>query len=112
MSEPEQRLLTEREFLCELYLLHSSRETEAALDLVLYWFDRNLCAGMCHACDSILSLLDVAAFDEDLLVGMAVATLPAKTRLPSRRSFIERAYSRLAPEIGNNEARKLFSELS
>jgi len=66
------------------------------LDEIYDWFDRCFCVSAWDEADAKLASMPVETWDEDRIVGVLCATLPAKDQLPSRKEFIQRAYIRLS----------------
>ncbi|MGE0551219.1 MAG: hypothetical protein AB7O24_26315 [Kofleriaceae bacterium] len=99
-------------FLQEVHALHSKGETDRALDAIFCWFDDELRGDRKSSCERALRMVDVDAFDEDLLVGFLSATFAARRFLPARAELVERVRVRLSREIGAAETNQLLRELS
>ena len=78
-----------------------SDNLDAALDAVLKTFDDLFLAGKFDEANSFLMEIDVNRLSVSLMVGILTATLPAKTQLPSRPTFvatIEAALRQIEPQ--------------
>jgi len=70
-------------------------QTDAALDLIYDQVDALLRSGDFAQVDVVLDKVDVGSVSPDLLLGLLTATLPARTRLASRRAFFRRVEEKL-----------------
>jgi hypothetical protein len=81
-------------FLSGANRLDKQGRTDSALDLVYDAIDDLLRRGDYPRLDHVLTEVPVADYSVDLLLGILTATLPGKSRLPSRSGFfgeVERA---------------------
>jgi hypothetical protein len=77
------------------FIQHANRldkhgRIDAALDLIYEKIDSLLRGGDFAEVDSILSRVETKSLSVDLLLGLLTSTLPARTKLPSRREFFAR----------------------
>lgn len=91
-------------FASQLLVLHRAGETDRALDLIFTWVDEQFHEEAWGRCDAILSSIDPAQLDEDLIVGFLTATRLAKRRLTARAGFATKARLRLTTLIGETDA--------
>ena len=82
-------------FLTRVQRLEKSGHIEAALDLLYDQIDGMLKAEKFKEVDIILLGLDVPSISLNLLLGFLTATLPARSKLRSRRWFFERVEAAL-----------------
>jgi len=78
------------EFIGRAGQLDRRGQTDAALDLIYDQIDTLLRSGDLPRIDAVLQRADVNSLSTDLLLGLLTATLPARTRLASRRGFFNR----------------------
>ena len=69
--------------------LDKSGKTDAALDLIYDNVDSLLSNGKYEELDLMLKSVDADLLPTDILLGLLTATLPAKTKLPSRSNFFQ-----------------------
>jgi len=74
-------------FVARARRLDEHRRTEAALDLIYDAVDQLMRDNQFERLDSMLVQTRVDDLSVDILLGILTATLPAKTRLPSRVAF-------------------------
>jgi hypothetical protein len=84
---------SQRDLVARARRLDEKGQTDAALDLVYDAIDEKLRNGEFQDVDSMLAALHVADLSCDLLLGVLTATLPAKSRLPSRRAVLSETES-------------------
>jgi hypothetical protein len=63
---------------------------DTALDLIYDKIDDLFLAGQFEEVDSLLGKIDIRGSSVDILLGFLTATLPAKSRLPSRAPFFHK----------------------
>jgi hypothetical protein len=73
--------------LVELRRLEASGDRNAALDLLYDRVDELMRTGQFEALDSLLQQVRLGDMSIDVLLGLLTATLPARSRLPSRQAF-------------------------
>ena len=95
----------------EIVRLYESGQTDAALDLIFRWTDHDLRYGGA-GCQTLLGIVAVEALDENVLVGLLMATAGGRSFVSSRAAFAERVRTRLASQIGTAEATQLVDELT
>jgi hypothetical protein len=78
-------------FLSRAHHLDTLGKTDAALDVVYESVDQLMRTGRFDELDEIVKHLQVVDFSRDLLLGILTATLPAKSRLPSRTELFRHA---------------------
>src|SRR6266436_6087207 len=71
-------------FVSRAHRLDTARHHNAALDLIYDSMDEMMRKGEFDSLNSLLANINVADLSVDLLLGLLTATLPAKSRLPSR----------------------------
>lgn len=76
--------------------LHQSGFTASALDLIYDETDALLRHGKFALLDSVLVDLSVDSMSAEILIALLTATLPAKSKLASRREFFQRVSESLA----------------
>lgn len=79
------------DFMQRAVRLDEKGHTDAALDLIYDSVDELMRKGEMALLDGVLTKLEPAGLSVDLLLGILTATLPARTRLPARRSLFPRA---------------------
>ena len=79
---------------------------DSALDLIYDRVDELLHGAEWSACAAVLDDIDVSKCSTDILLALLTATLPAKSRIPSRGGFLERVGRELRAR-GENEDRLL-----
>ena len=67
--------------------LDDGKHTDAALDLIYDAVDKLMRDRQFDQLDAILAPIAVVGLSVDILLGLLTATLPAKSRLPSRGAF-------------------------
>ncbi len=82
-------------FLDRALRLDQRGQVDAALDLLYDSFDGLFRRGEFERADSLLSQLSADKFSADVLLGILTATLPARSRLPSRPRFYHAVESTL-----------------
>lgn len=97
---PTRFVLPARAGVCEDFVeraigLEEQGYADAALDLIYDSIDELLYAAQFALCASILNDVDVARCSDDVLLGLLTATLPAKSRIPTRGSFLRRVEAQL-----------------
>ena len=68
--------------------LDTLKQTDSALDLLYDGIDDKLRNGEFEDVDRMLSRLKAVQLSADMLLGVLTATLPAKTKLPSRKKLL------------------------
>lgn len=82
-------------FIARAASLESLGSYDAALDLIYDSVDRLLREAQFALCASLLAEVAVSKCSVDVLLGMLVATLPARTRISTRAAFLNRVRSEL-----------------
>ena len=77
-------------FLERANQLDKRGQTDAALDLIYDQVDALLRSGALARIDALLSGTDVRSLSPDVLLGLLTATLPARTKLRSRKAFFKK----------------------
>lgn len=81
--------ISTEDFLSRARRLDAKQNVESALDIIYDSFDELFREGRFDAADRQLASANAREFSSELLVGILTATLPAKSRLPSRAPFFE-----------------------
>ncbi|MBI3463237.1 MAG: hypothetical protein HY000_09285 [Planctomycetes bacterium] len=85
----ECRHMAPEPFLIRAHRLDQRGRTDAALDLIYDSVDEFLRTSEFERLDLILANVAVAKLSVDILLGILTATLPAKSRLPSRAKLFK-----------------------
>lgn len=85
--EAEPALATPEEFVLRASRLERAGHRNAAMDLLYDRIDELMRTGQFDLLDMILQRVPVREFSVDVLLGLLTATLPARSRLPSREDF-------------------------
>lgn len=89
MRDRESPGMCTEEFLERAGRLDQHGQIDAALDLIYDSFDALFRQGAMLEADRQLAALDPSSLSADLLIGVLTATLPARSRLPSRAAAFD-----------------------
>jgi len=98
--------------LTEIYRLHSEGRTDAALDLIFTTIEADLKGRGGSMTNDLLVQVDVDRLDEDILVGLLIATYAARSLLKERPHFLERARGRLRLQLGEAVTISVLEDLT
>lgn len=89
------------EFLRDAVRLESEGKVDASIDAITFEIDRLMRAGQFEAIDDWFQRLPASRLSIQILLAILAASLPAKTRLPSRSGFFRRSRERVI-ELGDD----------
>jgi hypothetical protein len=99
--------------LAGLLSLSAADDREAAIDLVIDFFDDRLIADLTADCDAALDLIGSDGVDRvppSVLVSILGVTLRAKTFLKSRAAFFDRVFASVGRRKGHRYAKSLLEK--